>query len=135
MRVWIARFLIGVVFLLNVQCAVLFWTQPERYALAYELFGDIGIATVRGFAVLFLMWNVPYVLAFWHPVKNRLSLWEAVIMQSIGLVGETAILQSVPIEHAILRSSINRFIGFDGLGLILLLISAGFSYFSGSKKP
>ncbi|MFZ6030605.1 MAG: hypothetical protein ACOYYS_23095 [Chloroflexota bacterium] len=134
MRLWFSRFLIGTVFLFNVQCAVSFWWSPQRYAPAYELAGEVGNATLRGFAVLFLMWNVPYAIAFWHPVKNRLSLWEAVIMQGIGVIGETALVSLLPAGHDVLRTSLNRFITFDGFGFILLLIAAGCCGFPVRKR-
>ena len=55
--------------------------------------GAAGEALVRGFGVLFVMWNVPYAVAAWHPVRRRVSLGEAAV----------------------------RFIWFDGAGLVLLL--------------
>ena len=94
------------------------------YAPWYELQGAAGEAAIRGFGVLFLMWNVPYVAALIHPHKQRTSLYEAIIMQTIGIVGEAFILWSLPIEHAIARGSIVRFVIFDGGGLIALLLTA-----------
>jgi hypothetical protein len=44
----------------------------------------------------------------------------ALIMQFIGLVGESLILFTLPKEHTLLRTSILRFIIFDGSGLVLL---------------
>jgi hypothetical protein len=44
-------------------------------------------------------------------------------MQSIGLIGESYILFSLTPEHIHLRSSILRFITFDGIGLLLLAAS------------
>jgi hypothetical protein len=132
MRVWLARMFIGIVLFFNIQCVVLFWLQPQKYAPAYELLGEAGIAAVQGFGVLFLMWNIPYFVAFWNPLKNRLSVWEAIAMQTVGVIGETLILQSLPPGHAVLRLSISRFIGFDGVGLLLLLAGA---YLSRSQNP
>jgi hypothetical protein len=74
--------------------------------------------------VLFLMWNVPYVIALWNPVHFRVSLYEAVVMQAIGLAGETAIYFMLPAVYAIARASIARFALFDGLGLVALLAAA-----------
>jgi hypothetical protein len=69
------------------------------------------------------MWNVPYVVALWHPIRYRLALVLALIMQFIGLAGEIFILSNLSLDHAILRASILRFIAFDAAGLILLLIA------------
>ncbi len=79
---------------------------------------------LRGLGVLFIMWNVPYAVALWNPIRYRIVLWIAVAMQAIGLVGETFIAISIPVEHIDIRSAIARFVFFDALGLILLLAAA-----------
>jgi hypothetical protein len=118
-----SRILIGIVLASNLLCAYLFIVNPAEYAPAFELVGLVGAATIRGFGVLFLMWNVPYLVAFIDPRRYRVSLWEAIAMQTIGVVGETFILVSLPIEHQVVRQSIFRFIAFDLLGLVLLLLA------------
>ena len=123
-HIWLARFLIGLVLMINLQSAVLFLMKPSTFAPAYELSGVSGQAAIRGFAVLFLMWNVPYAVALIHPIRFRISLFEAILMQSIGLIGESFILWSLPVGYAILRNSITRFIIFDGFGLIALIAAA-----------
>ncbi len=123
-RIWLARVLIGLVLMINVQSAVVFFANPAEFAPAYELSGVSGRAAIRGFAVLFLMWNIPYSVALVNPIKYRVSLYEAIAMQTIGLIGESIILSTLPVENAILRGSILRFIIFDGLGLAAL-IAAG----------
>lgn len=123
-NVWVARLLIGVVFFFNVQCAIAFLAEPQVYAPGFELAGPAGEGMVRGLGVLFLMWNVPYAVALWHPVRHRLSLLEAVLMQVIGVTGETLILLSFPPGHEVVRGSVLRFILFDGSGLALLLLAA-----------
>lgn len=123
MRVWFARFSVALVFLFNLQCAIAFWLRPRAYAPAYELSGDVAVAVMRGFSVLFLMWNVPYVVALLHPWKYRLVLWLAVVMQAVGVVGETLILLDLPAGHDVLCAAIRQFITFDGFGLILLLFA------------
>jgi hypothetical protein len=60
-------------------------------------------------------------VAFWNPRKYRVSLIEAIAMQSIGLIGESFILSTLGTGHALLRTSIIRFIIFDGAGLIFLI--------------
>jgi hypothetical protein len=121
-RLILARGLIGIVILWNLQAAIVFLFWPERYAAGFELEGVVGGATLRGLGVLFVMWNVPYVVAMWHPIRHRISLYEALAMQVIGLVGEGVIYLSLPGAHDLLKASISRFIIFDGLGLILLII-------------
>jgi len=121
MRVNLARGLIGLVILANLQCALLFLIQPGVYAPGFQLAGEVGQAVVRGFGVLFLMWNIPYGVALWHPVRHRLSLFEAVAMQSVGLGGEALIYISTPVTVVLMRSSLERFITFDFLGLLALL--------------
>jgi hypothetical protein len=120
----IARILIGLVFLWNVQCAVLFLLWPERYAPAFELTQAVGEAMIQGMGVLFLMWNVPYAVALWHPVRYSVALFSAVVMQAIGLFGETYIYLTIPAVHETARSSVIRFILFDAVGLLLLIIAA-----------
>ncbi len=121
MKINLARACIGIVILWNVQCAVVFLIWPERFAPGFQLAGAAGEAMVQGMGVLFLMWNVPYAVALWNPVRYRISLYEAVVMQAIGLVGEILILVSLPQGYALAAQSITRFIYFDGAGLVSLL--------------
>ncbi|HNT55261.1 MAG TPA: hypothetical protein PKG95_11150, partial [Anaerolineaceae bacterium] len=72
-------------------------------------------------ASLFLMWNVPYGVALAHPVRWRVSLYEALAMQAIGLIGESLLLASFPAGHPVIAASVSRFILFDGIGLAALL--------------
>ena len=122
-RPWIARLLIGIVIAWNLQSAFVFIFFPSRFVHAYELSGTAGEAAIRGFGVLFLMWNVPYLFALKDPVRYQLALTFALLMQSIGLIGESYILSTVDVEHVLLRNSILRFIIFDGIGLLLLAIA------------
>lgn len=119
-----ARGLIGLVILVNLLCAGQFLIEPGRYSSGFQLSGEVGEAVIRGFGVLFLMWNIPYLVALWHPVRHWVSLLEAVAMQSVGLVGEILILLSVPQNDFILRGSLTRFIAFDFFGLLALLAAA-----------
>ena len=123
MKVWLARLLIGIVFFFNLQCAIAFLLSPEAFVSAYELSGAVGAAVIQGFGVLFLMWNVPYAVALWHPVRFRTSLWQAVAMQALGVVGELLIYGSLPSDHRYLRQAIVRFAAFDGIGLLLLMMA------------
>ncbi len=121
MKPWLSRLCVAVVFFFNVQCAIAFLIAPQGYASAFELEGEVGAAVIRALGVLFLMWNVPYAVALWNPMKNRLSLWEAVVMQAIGLVGESAIYLTLGDSHPVARAAIGRFVVFDGAGLALLI--------------
>jgi hypothetical protein len=120
-RLWTARLLIAVVVAWNLECALAFLLAPGIYAPGFELAGIPGEAAVRGFAVLFVMWNVPYLVALWQPRRHRLSLWQALAMQFIGVLGESLILVSIPLGHSVLHTSILRFITFDAAGVILLI--------------
>lgn len=122
-RLWISRLLIGIVTFWNLQAAVVFIASPGSFVHSYELSGVAGEAAVRGVGVLFLMWNVPYVFAVIHPLRFRIGLACAILMQFIGLIGETYILSTLPAEHVTLSASILRFIVFDGVGLVLLFIA------------
>jgi len=123
MRLWTTRFLIAIVTAWNLQAAVIFLISPGAFVHAYELSGVPGEAVVRGVGVLFLMWNVPYVFAAIHPLRFWLGLVFALLMQLIGLLGESYIFSTLRPEHAILRGSILRFIAFDGAGLVLLALA------------
>jgi len=123
LRVWSARILIVLVIAWNLQAAFAFLFSPQAFAPGFELSGIPGQAAIRGIAVLFIMWNVPYSLAAWHPRRHFLSLKEALVMQALGLVGETSILFTLPAGHALLQSSILRFISFDAAGFVALALA------------
>ena len=116
-RIWLARLLIAAVIAWNLQAAFVFLIKPETFVSSFELSGVPGTAALRGVAVLFIMWNIPYLVACWQPRHRRLSLWEALTMQTIGVLGETFILLSLPPGHSLLVDSLQRFIAFDAAGL------------------
>ena len=122
-KIWIGRVFIGAVFIMNVQAALLFIWRPENIAPSFELDGVAGSAAVRGVGILFLMWNVPYFVALLHPVKHRVSLYEAVVMQAIGVVGETILMLTLSSGYPTLERSLLRFVIFDSLGLLALLLA------------
>ena len=122
-RLWLGRILIGAVVFANLQCALAFIINPSAYVQAYELTGIPGLNAIQGFGILFIMWNVPYMVALFNPHKHRLSLLEAISMQAIGLCGESYLFFKLPSDYAQLASSILRFILFDGIGLVALLIA------------
>ena len=122
-RIWTTRLLVAVVTAWNVQATIAFIFSPGSFVRTYELSGAAGEAAIRGFGILFLMWNVPYGFAVAHPVCYRLGLVCALLMQLIGLIGESYIYFTLPTGHEILQSSVLRFILFDGTGLVLLFFA------------
>ncbi len=120
-QVWAARLLIAIVLFWNLQAAVQFMFTPDVFVPAFQLEGVPGRAAVAGYGILFLMWQVPYLFALLHPTRFRISLWTALIMQSIGVIGESILLSTIPDEYVLLRASILRFIIFDGAGIPILL--------------
>jgi len=127
-RLLLPRVLIFLVLAMNLQCALAYIFNPLPYIAPFELGGEPGRAAVIGIGILFVMWQVPYVFALAHPLHNRRSLLEAVLMQAIGLVGETLLLRSIPSAHLVLRASILRFIIFDAAGLLLLFVAAAYTF-------
>jgi len=120
----LGRLLVGLVLVINVQCALVFMGRPEAYAPSFELSGAAGEAMVQALGLLFLMWNVPYAVAALNPQKYRISLYEAILMQAIGLVGETLLLLGLTPGHPTLSATVTRFIAFDGGGLLALALAA-----------
>lgn len=121
--IWMMRGLVALVLAWNLQAALVFLFRAEQVAPSFELSGAAGAAAVQGVAVLFMMWNVPYFFAVWNPEKYQLALKIAVLMQSIGLIGELYIFSTLAVTHIVLRQSIMRFVLFDLAGLLLLLIA------------
>jgi hypothetical protein len=119
------RILIGLVLLDNLQAAILFLVSSGAFSPGFELNGVAGDAVIQGIGLLFLMWCVPYFVAFLDPFRHKVALLESVIMQAIGLVGETILLFLLPSGHATLNSTVHRFILFDGIGLLLLFAAGG----------
>ncbi len=124
---WPPRLLILPVTAWNLQAALAFTLQPESFAPGFMLSGVPGAAAVRGVGILFLMWNIPYLAALWHPQKNLLALKLAAAMQAVGLLGELYLLSTLTAEYATLAASIIRFVAFDGIGLLLLLAALLFN--------
>jgi hypothetical protein len=55
-------------------------------------------------------------------MRNRVAFTCVLAMQVIGLIGESLMLAALPAGHDALHATGLRFIAFDGVGLILLLI-------------
>ena len=128
----LVRVAFALVFAVNVQCALSFIVDPQGFAGAYELSGVAGEAAVRGLGVAFLMWNATYPAFIAAPHRFRVLGWVVIAQQAIGLVGETAILASLPAGHEVLVGSIGRFIAFDAAGLVVML--AAFTVFQAVGK-
>lgn len=122
---WLSRILIAVVLFWNLQAAILFITAPQDYSAAFELTDIPGETAVIGFGILFLMWQVPYLFALINPSRYMISLYEAIFMQAIGFIAESLLYSRLLPVHSVLRSSISRFIVFDGIGLLLLILARG----------
>ena len=119
-RLWLARLLIFSVTVWTLQAALAFILWPDAYSPGFELSGLPGAVAVRGTGLLFLMWNLPYLVALWHPLRYRLALKLALAMQTVGLVGESLIFLGLTPGHVLLQASILRFILFDAAGLVAL---------------
>ncbi len=127
-RRYISSVFVGIVLFWNLQAALLFIFNPSPFIPSFQLEGISGRVLVQGLGILFLMWNIPYFFACWNPIQYRISLIEANLMQLIGLVGETLLQFSLPPHETILRATAFRFILFDGIGLILLLLALWISH-------
>jgi hypothetical protein len=123
LRLWLSRLLIAAVAAWNLQVALAFVFSPQPFVSSFQLSGVPGEAAVRGVGVLFVMWNLPYLAALWHPRRLSLALKLALAMQFAGLVGESFILSTLPQDFGLLRASIWRFIAFDAAGLVFLLLA------------
>ena len=123
--IWVVRLCFAFVFVVNVQCALGFALTPEAYMGAYELAGVPGRVATQGIGIAFLMWNCTYPLVAWQPQRHRALAGVVLVQQAVGLIGESAIRATLPASHDLLASSINLFIAFDALGLILMSVSWG----------
>jgi hypothetical protein len=120
-QVWAARLLIAIPLIWNLQAAFQFMLKPQLFVFSFQLEGAPGRAAIAGYGILFLMWQVPYLFALLHPVRFKISLWQALIMQTIGVVAESILLSTIPLGYALLRASIVRFIIFDAAGVVILI--------------
>lgn len=122
---WVVRLCFAFVFVVNVQCALGFALAPEAYMGAYELGGVPGRVATQGIGIAFLMWNCTYPLVIWRPERHRALASVVLAQQVVGLVGESLIRATLPAGHDLLASSIDLFITFDAIGLVLMVASWG----------
>ncbi|KPL81082.1 hypothetical protein ADN00_00700 [Ornatilinea apprima] len=120
-KLFLARVLVSLVLFLNLQAAVFFFIFPQRFVPSFQLSGDTGPFVIQSMGVLFLMWTVPYFFAAINPIKYQVALVQAVIMQIIGVAGESLIYLHLPEKLTILKLSLQRFILFDSAGVLLLI--------------
>jgi len=120
---WLARIIVGAVFLMNVSCALAFILQPELYSPGFEVAGVPGMVYVQGLGILFLMWNATYPLVIFYPIRYRALFVVILIQQVIGFAGETWLWLTLPAGHSPLRATGLRFIIFDGIGLIAMAVT------------
>jgi hypothetical protein len=123
LAVWFARLAVGSVCAVNLNAALSFIAQPERYAAGLELSGVAGEAVVQAFGILFLMWNATYPLVILWPRAHQALFRIVLIQQAIGLAGETWIWLGLPPGHPALWETGLRFLLFDGLGLVVMAIA------------
>ncbi len=131
--VWVARLVVGAVFLMNVGCGLSFLAWPDRFAAGFEVGGVPGLVLVRALGVLFLMWNATYPLVILRPDKNQAMFAIVLVQQVIGLAGEIWIWLALPAGDAALQATGLRFILFDGIGL-LGMVAAFWLLRAGGKR-
>ena len=127
-----ARVAVALVFVINVQCAVLYVIHPEAYVAGFELPGEEGAIAVRGLGVAFLMWNATYPAVIAQPRRFRSLAVVVLVQQAIGLVGESCVRAGLPVGHDLLAANIERFIAFDAVGLALM--AAAFVWLLASER-
>jgi hypothetical protein len=132
---WLARFALAMVFFFNVTCALAFIVRPEAYIHGFEVSGVPGEAIVQGIGVLFLMWNVTYPLAIWHPWRYRWLFAIVIVQQVIGFAGETWMLLTLPSGHVSLATTGARFAAFDGGGLVAMVITLALMMYHHRRTP
>lgn len=116
----ITRLLIAVVTFFNLQAALALLIWAPGYADMIGVAGSGGTLLVHALGVLFVMWNIPYLFALADPVRNRVSLIEALLMQTIGLAGEILLLSLGSPYLPAVSAIVVRYIVFDAAGLALL---------------
>lgn len=118
-----ARLIVGVVFAVNVWCALVFILQPEQFVAGFELQDVAGLVMVQGMGILFLMWNATYPPVLFDPRKYITLFAVLLVQQLIGVGGETWLWLNLPPGHAHLSASGARFIVFDAAGLAAMSIA------------
>ena len=131
---WIVRICFTFVFVVNVHCALSYIINPAAFAPGFDLPLETGSVAVAGMGVAFLMWNATYPAFIVSPKRFTILGWVILIQQIIGLVGETIIYFSLTASSHMAAMSIQRFIAFDALGLVLMGISFLVWFIYGKRK-
>ncbi|MBN1536958.1 MAG: hypothetical protein JW908_09525 [Anaerolineales bacterium] len=116
----LAQLVVGIVFILNVTCAMAFICQPQKYMGGFEIDGVQGRVMVQAIGILFLMWNATYPLVIDNPSRHKALFGVILAQQAIGVFGESWLMISLPAGHAALQATGLRFIYFDSAGLIFM---------------
>jgi hypothetical protein len=61
----------------------------EAFLSSLQLETIPGRIAIAGYGILFLMWQVPYNFGLLSPVKFKVSLWQALIMQTIDIASDS----------------------------------------------
>lgn len=124
LALWACRVCFAFVFAVNIQCAFSYIFMPEAFVGGFQLSGVEGMVAVQGIGVAFLMWNATYPAFIVSPPRFRVLGVVVLCQQVIGLIGESAIYLGLPeFGYAQLAHSIERFIVFDAVGLVLMTAS------------
>ncbi len=134
LALWLARLTLTVTFFFNVSCALAFILSPTAYMGGFEVSGVPGEVLVRGMGILFLMWNVTYPPAIWHPWRHRQMFAVILVQQVTGLAGETWMWLTLPPGHNPLAATGQRFILFDGGGLVAMSFTFAFLWIIGHTR-
>jgi len=121
-RSFLPRVLLAIVAGWNLLCAIQFIVQPALYRPAFDLSGESGRAAVQSIGILFVMWNIPYLLAVVQPYRWKILVLCALLMQGIGCIGEIWIRSQLQGSYAF-RDSLLRFTLFDLAGFFLLFLA------------
>jgi hypothetical protein len=132
---WFARAAVGSVWAVNLNAALAFLTQPERYAGGFELTGAAGEAVVQAFGILFLMWNATYPPVILQPRGHPILFRIVLTQQAIGVVGETWIWLGLPPDHPALWETGLRFIAFDSIGLVVMALAFAIMLKASAQTP
>lgn len=131
----VVRVVFATVFAVNVHCALSFAFAPERFVDGFMLAdaGRVGEVAVAGMGVAFLMWNATYPAFIAAPQRFPVLGWVILAQQAIGLIGELCLYATLGEGFDVLRSSLLRFIVFDGAGLVAM--AAAFAWYGyGMRK-
>ena len=121
---WAVRLCFAFVFVVNVQWRVGLRVRARGLHGRLRAFRGARPRGHPGIGIAFLMWNCTYA-GHLAPRTHRALAGVVLIQQIVGLAGESAIRATLPTGHDLLASSIDLFITFDAVGLLLMGASWG----------